>query len=176
MLNGNSTYAGLTTISNGALVFGGDTSGLSNDTVNNADLYFTQSADSYYNGNISGTGNVTQNGSANLTLYGTSNYTGNTTVSTGTLTVDGSNEGGVISATDQLSIAIACGDYGYMVLQSGASLTANSGDLGLVNHSHGYLTVDDSTALFNQSLIVGDGGKGFLTIQDGGSVEVAGSF
>ena len=176
VLNGNSTYAGLTTISNGALVFGGDTSGLSNDTVNNADLYFSQTADSAYYGNISGIGNVTQNGSANLTLYGTSNYTGNTSVSTGTLTVDGSEEGGVISATDQLSIALVCGEYGYMVLQNGASLTANTGSIGSHSGAHGYLTVDNSSALFNQSLIVGDSGKGFLTIQNGGSVEVAGSF
>jgi fibronectin-binding autotransporter adhesin len=168
-LVGNVSYVGNTTISGGTLLYTGSLAGYTGSIVDNADLAFEQSFADTYSGNISGTGNITQSGSSILTLNGHNSYTGNTTVDGGTLILDGTTAGSITS-TDALQLGISSGNTGTMTIQNGGSLTANTGDLGVVNGSFGYLTVDDSTALFNGSLTVGDSGTGYLTIQNGGIV------
>jgi fibronectin-binding autotransporter adhesin len=92
-LSGNNTYTGNTTVSAGTLQIGngGATGSLSTSSAitNNGTLAFsrnntiTQGTD--FASVISGTGNVTQSGTGTLLLNGTNTYTGNTTISAGTL-------------------------------------------------------------------------------------------
>lgn len=91
-LTGPNTYSGTTTISAGTLQIGnGGTSGsLSGDITNNSALIFDRSDAFSYGGTISGTGTLTKSGAGNLTLTGANTYTGATTISAGTLSVNGS--------------------------------------------------------------------------------------
>ncbi|SFS58167.1 autotransporter-associated beta strand repeat-containing protein, partial [Sulfitobacter marinus] len=91
-LTGASSHTGGTTISAGTLQIGnGGTSGsLSGDVTNNSALAFNRSDALTYGGDISGTGSLTKSGTGTLTLTGTSSHTGGTTISAGTLVVNGS--------------------------------------------------------------------------------------
>ena len=66
-----------------------DTSILTSDMNNDANVVFNQTSDGTYAGVISGLGNITKNGQAMLTFAGDNTYTGSTTVSEGTLKVTG---------------------------------------------------------------------------------------
>jgi autotransporter-associated beta strand protein len=93
ILSGNNTYTGATTISAGTLQIGANgTSGTlstSSAITNNGTLVFsrnntiTQGTD--FASVIAGTGNVIKEGSGTLVLSGANTYTGNTTLSLGTL-------------------------------------------------------------------------------------------
>ena len=63
--------------------------------TNNSALIFNRSDALTYGGVISGTGTFTKSGAGNLILTGTNTYTGTTTVSAGTLSVNGSLAGSV---------------------------------------------------------------------------------
>ena len=93
LAGGGNTYSGTTTISNGVLIFSGDTSGLGGNIVDNASLVFNQSSNSSLNGSISGVGSVTQNGSAVITLAGNNSYGGLTSINSGGLTFTGNTSG-----------------------------------------------------------------------------------
>ncbi|MCY0858734.1 beta strand repeat-containing protein [Cupriavidus sp. D39] len=104
-LTGSSnTYSGSTTISGGTLQIGnGGTSGsLGQGAIaDNANLVFNLSGSTTFsNPQISGSGNVTQAGTGTVTLNNAQNdlYTGNTTVSEGTL-VEKSGVGGTWTRT-----------------------------------------------------------------------------
>jgi autotransporter-associated beta strand protein len=86
-LTGANTYAGVTTVSAGALRVGnaGTTGGLAGNVVDNGELVFDRSDNLSYAGAISGTGKVTQQGAGVLTLSGANTYTGGTTLAGGTL-------------------------------------------------------------------------------------------
>ncbi|WP_417813455.1 autotransporter domain-containing protein [Thalassospira alkalitolerans] len=60
------------------------------NVINNNSLIFNRSDELTYTGEISGTGTLTKSGAGNLILTGTNNYSGATTVSAGTLSVNGS--------------------------------------------------------------------------------------
>ncbi len=90
--HGNFTYTGGTTINGGTLQFGNGSSGgalpTGPMTVNTpGTLVFNRGDSVTFGPAITGTGNVTQNGTAGttLTLTGVNTYTGNTTISGGTL-------------------------------------------------------------------------------------------
>ncbi len=116
ILSGNNTYTGPTTISNGTVQLGnggttGSLSGTSGITVNNAGANkgyltvnrsnaFTQAAD--LNGQvITGTGGFRQIGTGTTTLSLANDYKGTTTVSAGTLLINGDHSGatGVVNVT-----------------------------------------------------------------------------
>jgi autotransporter-associated beta strand protein len=92
VLSGANTYSGNTTVSNGTLVVGGAGTlggGLyTGNIINKGTFNFASSSSQSLFGVISGTGSLIQSGTNVLTLYGINTYTGNTTVSAGTLAVE----------------------------------------------------------------------------------------
>lgn len=90
VLVGSNTF-GATTISTGTLRIGnGGTTGTlgSGNVLNNSALVFNRSNDFSVGNAITGAGTLTKLGARNLTLSGTNAYSGLTTVSAGTLTVN----------------------------------------------------------------------------------------
>ncbi|WP_052129416.1 autotransporter-associated beta strand repeat-containing protein [Sphingomonas sp. 35-24ZXX] len=90
VLVGSNTF-GATTISTGTLRIGnGGTTGTlgSGNVLNNSALVFNRSNDFSVGNAITGAGTLTKLGAGNLTLSGTNAYSGLTTVSAGTLTVN----------------------------------------------------------------------------------------
>ena len=92
-LTGANTYTGTTTISAGTLSIGdGGTTGLvAGNITNDATLIFNRSNSLTFSGVISGIGAVTKQGNGTLTLTGANSYTGETSISAGTLRL-GDNE------------------------------------------------------------------------------------
>lgn len=168
-LTGTHTYAGVTTISGGALQFSGDgstTGSLPGNVTNNGSLILNWSDDVFYMSIISGTGSVTKDGAGLLGLYGFNTYSGSTTVSAGTLSL---NQPGILSATARLSIA------------SGASVTFNNGA-----QSIGSLEGAGELALGTDNLTVGGddtsssysgvlSGSGSLTKTGEGTLSLSGA-
>ena len=87
-LGGNNTYAGGTTISAGRLI--GTTSSLQGAITNNSALEFAQASSGTYSGIVGGSGSFTKSGAGKLIISGNNTYTGATTVSQGSLAVNGS--------------------------------------------------------------------------------------
>jgi outer membrane autotransporter protein len=102
ILTGSSSYTGGTTISSGTLQLGngGTTGSITGDVVDNGVLSFNRSDALTLAGNISGSGGVHQLGSGKTILTGSNSYTGDTTISAGTLQFgDGSSDGGAAGGT-----------------------------------------------------------------------------
>ncbi len=101
ILTGSNSYTGGTTISAGTLQLGnGDTTGsITGNVVDNGVLAFNRSDALTLAGNISGSGGVQQFGSGKTILTGSNSYTGDTTISAGTLQFgDGGSGGGAAGA------------------------------------------------------------------------------
>lgn len=119
--------------------------------------------DTTFSGGMSGFGSFIKAGTGNLTLSGTNAYTGNTTVSEGTLTVDGA-----LSGTNNVNLA------------SGATLVLN-GDIknsALVTINTGaMLDLNDNDETLGRILGGGDVmlGSGTLTVGDSGSFTFGGT-
>lgn len=116
VLVGNNTF-GATTISTGTLRIGnGGTTGTlgSGNVLNNSALVFNRSNDLSVSNVISGGGTLTKLGAGNLTLSGTNAYSGLTTVSAGTLTVnsDGALGNNVAGTTVSSGATLAFGTAG----------------------------------------------------------------
>ena len=92
ILSGDNEYTGTTTITQGVLQLGngGATGSVAGDIVNNSVLAINRSNAFDYAGVISGTGVLNHIGTGTTTLLGHNTYTGTTTVSAGTLLVNGS--------------------------------------------------------------------------------------
>ena len=96
-LLGNNTYAGPTTVAGGTLQIGNGTSGkgLASPTVtmsNNATVAFNHADPLSYGGAIGGSGQFIKLGTGLLDLSGTSTYSGPTTISAGTVELDGNGD------------------------------------------------------------------------------------
>jgi fibronectin-binding autotransporter adhesin len=102
-LTGLNTYTGTTTITSGTIQLGdGTTDGsitASANIVDNATLVYNRVGNFTYGGPISGSGAVIKTGAGTQILAGNNSYTGNTLVSTGRLTLSGSNNNGVTATT-----------------------------------------------------------------------------
>ncbi len=99
-LTGNNTYTGSTTISSGTLQIGnGGTIGsiVTTAIADNGALVYDRSDAITFSGTISGVGSLTQAGTGLLTLTGTNTYTGNTTISSGTVQLgNGGTTGSIV--------------------------------------------------------------------------------
>lgn len=143
VLAGNNTYTGGTTITGGTLQLGeGGTSGsIVGDVVDNGALAFDRSDVQTIGAAISGTGGVTQMGNGTTTLTSNNSYTGATTVSGGTLLVDGDQSAATGATTVQNG-----GTLGGSGTIGGDVTVANGGTLSPGN-SPGTLTVNGNLTL-----------------------------
>lgn len=139
----NNTYTGPTTISSGTLMIGqgnpSEPGMIVSSIVNNSGtLDFNRVEDLTYAGAISGAGAVTKEGAGKLALTGTNNYTGVTTVSTGTLLVNG-----VLGTS---AVAVTAGTLGGNGLIQGPVTIQSAGRLA-PGTSIGALTISNSLSL-----------------------------
>ncbi len=98
-LTGANTFTGGTTISSGTLQIGaGGTAGsIAGNILNNAAMIFNRSNNLTYAGVISGIGTLTKLGAGILTLTGNHTFTGDTTISAGTLSIGSGGTTGSIA-------------------------------------------------------------------------------
>lgn len=131
-LTGANTYSGGTTVSAGTLA--GTTTGLQGAITNNATVELSQATAGTYAGVISGTGNLVKTGSGAVTLSGNNTYGGTTTVSAGSLLINGDQS----SATGSLSVLSGAtlggsGTIGGNVSVAGTHAPGNSPAIQTVN-------------------------------------------
>lgn len=180
-LTGTNSYAGNTVISDGTLKVGaGGTSGsIVGDVVDNATLAFDRSDDLVFAGRISGGGNIRQLGSGSINLSADSSaFTGTTTISAGTLLVDG-KLGGTLNIASGGKLG-GTGTVGTTTIAQGGTISPGHSPGAL--HVNGDITFDkgstyavDITPSLTADLI---GATGAATIH-GGTVDVvksAGTF
>ncbi|WP_115292403.1 Ig-like domain-containing protein [Ectopseudomonas mendocina] len=191
-LTGNNTYSGSTSVNTGTLSIASDSNlgtgplNLANGTIlqitgnttlDNA-LALTglvtvnAGAAATLSGTISGTGSLIKAGASNLTLSGSNTNSGTTTVSAGTLVVDGSTA----SATTVASGATLAGSGtlgGDVTVQSGGTLSP--GGAGVAT-----LTVNGNLTLASGSTLALDingttAGTGYDRVVVNGTVDVSGA-
>jgi fibronectin-binding autotransporter adhesin len=92
-LAGVNTYGGGTQVNGGTLI--GNSSNLQGTIVDGAALTFDQTANGTFAGLLTGGGAFTKTGPGTLTMNGAQPFTGQTTISQGTLALNGSLGGGV---------------------------------------------------------------------------------
>jgi fibronectin-binding autotransporter adhesin len=179
-LTGASGYTGATTVSEGrlelgsggslaattALIVNGGSFDIENGTgqtigslsgtggavtLGDGSLTVNQSATTSFAGSIGGTGGLSKSGAGILALTGASSYTGDTTVSAGTLTL---GAGGSLASTTALIV-----DGGAFGLENGGqTVSALSGAGGAVTLGNGTLTVNQSITTSFLGDISGSGG------------------
>jgi len=161
-LTGDNTYTGGTTISSGTLQLGnGGTSGsIVGDVVDNATLDFNRSDDVTFGGIVSGNGSLTKSANNTLTLTGDNTYTGNTTISAGTLQLgDGGTTGSVArNILDNAALIFNRSDaltYDRVVSGTGSLTQAGSGMVILTKNN----TYTGGTTISAGTLQLGDGGN-----------------
>ena len=108
VLTAANAYTGPTTVAGGTLQIGNGTSGegLASPSItlsNNATLAFNHADGLSYGGTISGSGQLIKLGTGNLDLVGSGMYSGPTTISAGTLELDGNGDN--LPAATALTIA-----------------------------------------------------------------------
>ncbi len=172
----NSTYTGPTTVSSGELMIGegdpGDPGSIVSSVVNNSGkLTFNRVEDLSYGGAISGSGAVTKLAAGKLVLAGTNAYTGVTTVSAGTLVVNG-----VIGAS---AVTVAGGALGGNGFIQGPVTVQATGRLA-PGMSIGALTISNSLSLAGNTVMelnaatgTNDLVRGLTTVAYGGTLTLS---
>ena len=176
VLSGSNTYSGATTVGGGTLQIGNGTSGegLASPTImmsNNAAVAFNHADPLSYGGVISGSGQLVKLGTGLLDLSGTSTYSGPTTISAGTLELDGNGN------NLPLATALTIASSGVLDLagvpQTVGSLSGSAGAIITNHYSPAYsstLTVAPSagSTTFAGNIIGNDAlalsGSGALTL------------
>jgi autotransporter-associated beta strand protein len=133
VLTGTNGYSGPTTITGGTLQIGdgGTTGSIASNAgvINDAILIFNRSNDLTVACDISGGGALTKQGAGVLTLSGNNNYTGQTTISTGTLRLASptamQNSSLVAINANRLEIMTSAG------ITSNSSVSMNGGTIAL---------------------------------------------
>ncbi|MBE1529555.1 fibronectin-binding autotransporter adhesin [Sphingopyxis sp. OAS728] len=134
ILTGDHLFTGGTTISAGTLQLGdgGASGSIAGDVVNNGLLVFSRADTHTFGGVISGSGAVDQNGSGTTILTGSNSYSGTTSVSAGTLLVNG-DQSAATGATNVGAGATLGGTGiigGNVLVNSGATLAPGAGAPG----------------------------------------------
>ena len=189
-LYGANTYTGSTTITSGTLaVSGGGNLGGGNYAAaisNSGALVFSTSSHQVLSGVLSGIGDLTQAGPGVLVLTASNTYSGQTTVSGGTLALGNGTPGndgsisGVGGVTDNAALLYNLAGnqaVGYAIGGSGALIKSGTGTLTLtgINTYAGTTTVNGGTLQLaagglapNADEYVGSGGTGSFA-QTGGA-------
>ena len=175
ILSGNNAYSGATTVNGGTLQIGNGTSGegLASSIAmsNNAAVAFNHADPLSYGGAISGSGQLIKLGTGVLDLSGTSTYSGPTTISAGTVELDGNGEN--LPAATALTIASSGVLDLAGVPQTVGSLSGSAGAIITNHYSPAYsstLTVASSagSTTFAGNIIGNDAlalsGSGQLTL------------
>ena len=119
-------------------------------------------------GAIGGTGNITKTGAGTLTLSGANTQSGDTTVSTGNLTVSGGTFG---STSGTITVGNGAGVAGFAV--TAGTVTANTLNVGTIANSTGStnsVTGSASATFANVNLGSAANTAGSMTIDTSGSV------
>jgi len=167
-LTGAAAYAGATLISAGTFEIGnGLNSTFTSAVTDNGTFEFNDSNAFSYAGGVSGTGTLAQNGAGIVTLSGNSSgFAGTTTVSAGTLAVDGTL-GGTVAVTGGALKGI--GTLSGNTTIGSAALIGRQGD---VLSFGGNLTLSSQSKL-DVSLGVPDGSAGLFNVA--GNLTLAGT-
>lgn len=172
----DNSYTGPTTISSGTLMIGqgnpGEPGSILSSIVNNSGtLAFNRVEDLTYAGAISGFGTVEKQAAGKLVLTGTHNYTGATTVSAGTLLVNGVIGNSVVTVTG--------GTLGGSGVIQGPVTVQAAGRLA-PGASIGTLTVNNSLTLSGTTVMELDAAigtndlvRGLTTIVYGGTLNLS---
>ncbi|MBU3665816.1 MAG: hypothetical protein FGM15_08080 [Chthoniobacterales bacterium] len=122
-LTGANNYTGGTAVNAGALV--GDTTSLQGAITNDAAVVFNQTSNGTYAGAMSGAGSLVKTGAAFLQVTGTNSFSGQTTVSSGGLEVDGSLASSAVVVQNGATLS-GSGTVGATTVESGG--TVNPGN------------------------------------------------
>ncbi|MEC9413839.1 MAG: autotransporter domain-containing protein, partial [Pseudomonadota bacterium] len=171
VLNGNNTYTGGTTISEGILSIGGTAGSITGDILNNGELRLLRTNDYTFAGDISGTGSVSNYLSGTTTLTGNNTYSGITYIRDGILQIgDGGTSGtlGTGNVTNNSTLVFnRSDDSGYAGVISGTgsvtkesagnfNLTGTNTYTGATTVNAGILSVNGSIS--NSTTNVNSGG------------------
>ena len=171
-LLGTNTYTGGTTISGGTLQLGNGVSGfdgvLPTGILNNASLAYDIAGNQTYSGALSGVGNLVMTGTGSLTLANSTTFSGNTSITAGTLNLTN-------SAALQLSTLVAP-TSGTLVFNK--SVTGNAFVVGNLSGSGNIALQNSATSAAPISLTVGGNNSTseyFGVVSGAGSLMVAGN-
>ncbi|HVW54079.1 MAG TPA: autotransporter outer membrane beta-barrel domain-containing protein [Rhizobiaceae bacterium] len=150
VLTGDNSYSGTTVINGGTLVLGngGTTGSILSDTIDLGTFAFNRSDNYSYDGLISGSGGISQIGSGTTTLTSANTYTGTTSVTAGTLLVNGDQS----AATGLTSVASGGMLGGTGIIGGDVDLTGG-GALTPGSNGVGALTIKGGLALGSASIL-----------------------
>jgi len=140
-LTGTNTNGGSWNVSAGRLI--GTSRSVRGDITNSAAVVFDQTTSGTYTGNMSGVGTLTKDGSGEVVLSGSNSYTGATTVSNGSLVVNGS----VANTALTVQTGALLGGSGSIGSAGGALVAIQSGGSLAPGNSPGMLTINGNLTL-----------------------------
>jgi fibronectin-binding autotransporter adhesin len=184
---GDNTYTGGTLLSEGTLNIGnGGTSGsVLGNITDNATLVFNRSDAPGFGGVISGSGTLEQRGLGTLTLTGANTYGGTTTVSAGTLLINGNQTAatGAVSVASSATLGgtgitggnVTVADGGHLQGSQGQSFALNALTLNPASQVDVSVTGPGTIGVFNIDGNGGGAGAGSLVLDGNLNVSAAGS-
>ncbi|WMT91979.1 autotransporter-associated beta strand repeat-containing protein [Pelagibacterium sp. H642] len=180
ILSADNTYSGGTTIGVGTLQLGdGGTSGsILGDVTNNGTLAFDRSDTYTFGGLISGTGSVTHTGSGTTILTADNTYSGDTTISSGWLYIDGNQTGATGLTTAQSGTRLGGSGIigGDVVITNGATLSPGAVPLTPATLTiNGNLTLNETSTTFFNLVTPGAGGPLNDLVNVGGDLALDGT-
>ncbi|OWT74341.1 MULTISPECIES: autotransporter-associated beta strand repeat-containing protein [unclassified Achromobacter] len=176
-LNGANSYTGGTTVAAGTLV--GDSASLQGNIDNSGTVVFNQTGNGAYNGNIQGNGTLVKQGGAALALNGSNQVGGGTTVAQGSLLVNGTLSGGLVTVDAGASLGgsgvvtsdVTLGDNAHLVAGTPSNPISFAGGLNLSNATQLDFTLGSpntpTTAVTVAGNLVADG---VLNVANAGSL------
>ena len=170
----DNTYTGPTTISSGTLMIGqgnpGDPGSIVSSVVNNsATLVFNRVEDLAYAGAINGTGTMTKQAAGRLTLTGTHTYTGATTVSAGTLLLNGAIGASAVTVTGG-TLGGSGVIKGPVTIQPGGGRLAPGASIGALTISNSLNLLGVTVVELNAVTRTNDLVRGLTTVSYGGTL------